>query len=297
MSIFSKNKSYAPAIIVGALVVALVAFTFCYEYFSNRNRYADVDDAVIEVHFLDVGQGDCAFIKCGDKTMLIDAGDTSTQITVERYLKARGVERLDIIVATHPHKDHIGGMANILKKFDFGEIMMPRVVFDSPVYLDLLEVIDDMGKTVTKAAAGDVFTLGEAEVKVLAPAGTDYEEMNDYSVVLKISIGGRSYLFTGDAEKTSESEMVAAYGDGLRCDVLKVGHHGSDKSSSKEFIVAARPTYAVISVGKNNSYNHPSPATIKTLAKVGAGVFLTYEKGNTVFYQKPSGELIYRTEK
>ena len=171
MKFFDKTKSNAPAIIIGVLVVVLIAFTFCYEYFSNRNQYADVTGAVIEAHFIDVGQGDCAFVKCGEKTMLIDAGDTSSRLDVERYLKALGVENIDIVVATHPHKDHIGGMSNLLKKFSYGEILMPRVVFDSPTYLDLLEQIDKDGKTVTAVSAGYTFTLGDASIEVLAPGG------------------------------------------------------------------------------------------------------------------------------
>lgn len=228
------------------------------------------DGSQLTAEFLDVGQGDCSlFILPDGKTLLIDAGNRADGDEIVDYLKGKGIGRIDYLIATHPHADHIGGMSAVIDAFEIGQIFAPKVADEDiptgKTYQEFLTAVRDKGLKITAARQGMVLFEGNGyRADCLAPCGEGYESLNNYSVVVKLSHGQNSFLMTGDAEQESEAELLAAGGD-VDCDVLKVGHHGSSTSTSAAFLKAASPTYAVISCGKDNSYGHPHAETLKAL--------------------------------
>lgn len=236
-----------------------------------------------QIHFLDVGQGDSALILCDGHAMLIDAGDNTKGTYVQNYLKKMGVEYLDLAVATHPDADHIGGMDVILQKYECSRLLLPDVVKDTKTYEDMVNVIEQRNINATHPYTGDNFALGSAQITILSPNRDDYEDVNDFSIVLKVTYGETRFLFTGDATKEIEEEMLLN-GMDVQADVLKVGHHGSKTSSGETFITAVAPEYAVISCGIDNEYGHPAAAVLNTLRSSGTNVYRTDEQGTIVLY-------------
>ncbi len=234
------------------------------------------DEGKLLVSFIDVGQGDSVFVEFpGGKTVLIDAGEATGGETVVSHLMSRGCTMIDYVICTHPHSDHIGGMAEVLASFDVGEIYMPRAVHTTKTYERLLLTIQDKGLKIHTAKAGITIPVEpEVTVNMVAPVADDYEEMNDYSAVLRITYGKHSFLLTGDAEKISEKEMLDS-GQDLQADVLKVGHHGSSSSSHKNFLETVAPSYAVISCGDDNDYGHPHKEVVKLLSDYGITTYRT----------------------
>lgn len=235
----------------------------------------------LEVHFLDVGQADCIFIRQNGATMLIDAGNNADGPAVVRYLRDQGVIKLDTVIGTHPHEDHIGGLDEVILEFGAGSIIMPKVEHTTKTYEDLLDAISQKGLRVTAPVPGMLLSVGDAQCTVLAPNSKTYDDLNNYSVVVRVTYGDTAFLLTGDAESLSEKEMMKN-GLPLKADVLKVGHHGSSSSSSAAFLRAVSPSVAVISVGKDNDYGHPSPQTVKRLKDVGSAVYQTCETGTII---------------
>ena len=240
--------------------------------------------STLRVHFIDVGQADAILIQTpAGLNILIDAGEKRTATDLIDYLKEQGVKRLDYLIATHPHADHIGGMAEVIKSFDIANIYMPRVAHTTKTYEDLLLTIRDKGLRIHEAKAGVVLDLGEGiEARLVAPASDGYRSLNDYSAVLWLGYGRTRFLFSGDAERISESEMLAS-GFDLSADVLKVGHHGSNTSTTESFLRAVSPTYGVIMVGRNNRYNLPHPDVLKRLTNAGVTILRTDKHGTIVF--------------
>lgn len=237
-------------------------------------------DAPLSAHFIDVGQADGALVRLPDgKTMLIDAGDNKTGIKAVSYLANLGIERIDYLVATHPHADHIGGMDDVIDNFDIGRVYMPDVTANTKTFESMLDAIEKKNIPVTKAAAGvNIFSGDGISADIIAPNSAKYKELNDYSAVVRLVYGNTAFLFMGDAETLSEDEITAD----VRADVLKVGHHGSDTSSGENFILRVSPRVAVISVGEGNSYGHPNDAVMERLRRAGATVFRTDEDGTVV---------------
>ena len=248
----------------------------------------------LEVYFFDVGQGDSELIRLpGGENILIDAGTSSTEDELVGELRSLGAETLDLVVATHPHADHIGGMAAVIDAFDVRQVVMPRISeSDTPTtktYENLLQSIADKGLTITPAEPGDeLLSSGGAVLTVLAPNGEDYGDLNNYSVVLRLTYGEDSFLFTGDAEEASEEEMLSLDWP-LTATVLKCGHHGSETSTSPAFLGAVSPQYAVISCGVDNDYGHPDAVTLEKLEAAGAEVFRTDLQGTILASTDGSG--------
>jgi competence protein ComEC len=236
----------------------------------------------MEVHFIDVGQGDSIYIKADGHSMLIDAGEKSEGTTVIHYLEALGVDNLDYIICTHPHSDHIGGMNSVLDSLSVNQIIMSEVNHTTDTYEDLLQAIGDHNLTITKAVPGNQYALGPASFTILSPVSDFYEDVNNYSVGIKLSYYNNSFILTGDAEALAEKEMLNEDMD-LTGDVLKLGHHGSSYSSCSEFLDAVSPSYAVISVGKDNTYGHPHHETIEALVERGIPIYRTDEQGTIIF--------------
>lgn len=237
----------------------------------------------LKVHFLDVGQADSILVQFpSGQNLLIDGGNNDDGEAIVSYLRQHGVKRLDHVVGTHPHEDHIGGLDVVIRSFPVGKVYLPKATTTTKTFEDLLLAIKEKGLKVTQAQAGVKLDVGpEAEAVMLAPNAAGYEDLNNYSAVLKVTFGSTSFLFTGDAEAESEGQMLAK-GYNLKSDVLKVGHHGSDSSTTPAFLRAVAPKYAVISVGKDNPYGHPSPDTLAKLANAGVQVFRTDLQGTIV---------------
>ena len=234
----------------------------------------------LRVNYIDVGQGDSIFIQLpNNKTMLIDAGEAYKSDNVINYLNNLGITKIDYVIGTHPHTDHIGGLENVINTFDIGSIYMPRASSTSKTYEDLLTTISSKGLKVKTAKSG-VVVLDEDNLKLefIAPNSDSYSELNNYSAVLKLTYLDNTFLFMGDAETLSEDEIT----NEIKADVIKVGHHGSDSSSSLEFVKKVSPEYAIIMVGVGNSYNHPYQSIIDRYESVGAKVLRTDLDGNIV---------------
>lgn len=236
---------------------------------------------MLNVFYLDVGQGDSELIELPDgKTMLIDAGTSESEEYIIDFIHNRGISKLDYVVATHPHADHIGGMAGVLNAFTIGTVYMPDAANDTKTFDRMLDAIEDKNIPVTQAKAGvNIFKDGSLHAELLAPCGDSYEELNDYSAVVKLNYGNTSFLFMGDAEELSENEIQG----NVQCDVVKVGHHGSNTSSSPGFVSRTNAKYAVICAGKGNSYGLPKDKIIKRWQNAGAEVLRTDEDGTILF--------------
>lgn len=231
----------------------------------------------LKVHFIDVGQGDAIFIELPNgKTMLIDAGEKQMGSVVEEYIKNLNYDTIDYVIGTHPHTDHIGGLAYILEHFTVKEIYLPKVVHTSKTYENLLLTIKNQGKSVHEAVK-DYKIINSANLKAyfISPTGEKSSNLNNYSAVLKIEFESHKFLFMGDAEAAIEKNL-----SDVAADVIKVGHHGSDSSSSLDFVNKVNAKYAIISVGKDNQYDHPSKEIVKRWQESGATVYRTDINGN-----------------
>lgn len=236
----------------------------------------------LTIHFLDVGQADCILIQSpGGCNLLIDAGNNEDGPIITAYLNSLRIKRLDAVIGTHPHEDHVGSLDTVITTYKVGKVYLPKVASNTKSFKDVLLAIKNKGIKVNTAQAGITVNLDPAlKIIMLAPNNTRYDELNNYSAVVKITYGRTSFLFTGDAETDSETEMMNK-GYSLKADLLKVGHHGSDSSTSKSFLRAVAPKYAVISVGAGNSYGHPHPVTLRRLEEF-AQVYRTDRAGTII---------------
>ena len=237
-------------------------------------------DAALEVHFIDVGQADCALLVSDGHYMVIDGGNNDDADTIVSYLKKEGVKTLDAAVGTHPHEDHIGSLDAIINSFDVKTVYMPKIMHTSQTFEDVLDAIANKGLKIKAPNPGETFSFNGLPVEILGPQ-QEYGDFNNNSIVLKVAAGETSFLFTGDAEEAAEKDILNA-GYDLQADVLKVGHHGSSTSTSDAFLQAVSPKYAVISVGTGNKYGHPENVTLDKLQSIDAEIYRTDLLGTVV---------------
>jgi competence protein ComEC len=266
-----------------------------YEAFGLGGGTAFVSSEGVSVHFIDVGQGDSALIITPGYNILIDSGERDYHTVVLSYLRAQGVRRLDYIIATHPHSDHIGGMGNIINELDVRRVVMPELkdelVPTTSAFMRLIDSIAANDVEVIWAVPEITFTLGDdSRLEILAPL-REYERMNDHSVVARFTHHSSSFLFTGDIESAAESDLADS--GNIRADVLSVAHHGSRTSSTAKFLNAVGGRYAVISVGSPNSYNHPTDEVINRLLSRNYAILRTDLHGHIVFDCTSSGFTIH----
>ncbi len=241
----------------------------------------------LRVHFIDVGQGDSILVQSGEQAMLVDGGTNESGEQVVDYLQSQGVKRLDYLVGTHPHEDHIGGLDNVIRSFQIGTVIMPEAVHTTRTYEDVLDALLEKGLSVTVPVPGTAYELGTASFTILAPGHAVMEEaardgnLNNMSVGLRLVCKDTAFVLCGDAEAPSEEAMVES-GLPLHADVLKLGHHGSSTSSCPSFLEAVSPSIAVISCGRDNSYGHPHQETLEMLDRLGIQIYRTDQQGTVV---------------
>lgn len=269
-----QRKRFVPIILI--IIGLTLLLSSCIATYAKPS----IDTGEVKVHYIDVGQGDSILIESGDNSMLIDAGENDKGNLVVSYIQNLGISKLDYVVATHPHSDHIGGLDTVLDSINVENVILPKVEHTTKTYEDFLDAIIENDINAIQPIVGTDYKLGEATFTVAAPSSAEYEELNNYSVCIKLLYEDTSFLFVGDAEVLSEDEMLSC-GVDISADVLKIGHHGSNSSTSTEFLNAVDPDYAVICVGENN-YGHPTPATLEKLADKDVTVFMTSTEGTVV---------------
>lgn len=244
----------------------------------------------LNILFLYVGQADSTLIKLKDKVMLIDAGNNEDGMNISNFLKSEGISKIDYLVGTHADEDHIGGLDDIVNELEIGKIFMPKIGEDAKNYQNVVKAAKKKNLEIENPKKGDKFTINDANCEIMSVQNEgDYSD-NNSSIVIQMNYGKTKYLFMGDAEKEIENSRKWE-----SVDVLKVGHHGSNTSSSESFLEQVKPHYAVIEVGKNNSYRLPNKYTISRIEKIGATILRT-DTNKTSFYIKSDGNEISESE-
>lgn len=254
---------------------------------EQRTDFDEIENSELQVHFVDVGQGDCTLIICDGHAMLIDAGEDSKGTAIQLYLQKQGISGLDYVIATHPDADHIGGMDVILTKFDCGNVLLPDCANDTKAYRNMIDAMEYRGYQSILPVVGDSYELGGAVFTVMGPE-KGYEDLNNNSVCIRLVHGKNSFVFTGDAEIEAESDMIDRIAQ-MQGDVLKVAHHGSSDATTVAFLQAVLPQYAVISCGEGNTYGHPHAAVLNRLRSAGVKVFRTDEQGSIIAFSDGEG--------
>lgn len=270
--------------IIYFLVLIISFFTLgCNKLVADTSKSIQPDPNKMLVHYIDVGQGDSILIQVNNKNLIIDAGPKSDKTKLLDYLSNLSLEKLDYVIATHPHEDHIGNMADIIDDYNVLAFYAPKVQSTTKTFEQMVEALKGKNLKINVIKKGtDSIDLGKnTKVTVFSPSQDSYENLNNYSPVMKIEYGSTSFLFTGDAEKDIETEIISNNED-ISSDVLKVGHHGSSTSTSKNFFNKVNPSIGVISVGEDNTYNHPNKETIKLLGESKVATYRTDKDGTIV---------------
>ena len=283
------NKSVKKQLTKALLVlIILVAGYFYTTYFDNKNITKDVTTNVkqtinesssnLKIYFVDVGQADCILINDNNEYGLIDAGNNEDGEKIVKYFKDLGITKFKYVFGTHAHEDHIGGMDNIIENFQIEHFYMPDTITTTKTFEEVLDALEEKNIAFETPEEDENLIFSDTVFKVLH-VGKDKRDLNDTSIVLKLTYKNTSYLFMGDATSSVEKDILDK---DIKSDVLKVGHHGSQYSSTISFLKKASPKYAIIEVGKNNSYNHPKEVTLKKLEDLGTKIYRTDEDGTII---------------
>lgn len=267
------------------LIVLILCITYATSNITSDNSL-DIQTNTqninnLTVHFLDIGQADCILIQ--DPTganMLIDAGNNQDSSYILKYLNSLNIKKIDYLIATHPHEDHIGSMDDIVESFEIGTILAPDVEYDSTSNENLTNIIEKKDYKISYAKSGMSYKFANNNFYVLSPFNNKYEDINDYSLVIKFDFKDVTFLFMGDAEGDILNEIISSKVN-LEADVLKVGHHGSSVSCPDSFISKVKPKIAVLTV-RNDSYNYPHFTTLSTLKTFDVETYQTASKGTIV---------------
>ena len=229
----------------------------------------------LEVNYIDVGQADNILVSNKNETMLIDAGNNENGNDVVKFIKEKGITKINYLVGTHPHADHIGGLDDVINSdLEIENVYMPKIQTNTKTFEDVLDALKNKNLKVTAPKKGDSFKIGDANCEIMTDSILDNDNLNLSSMVIKLNYGEKTFLFMGDAE--SENEKTITW---PKVNVLKVGHHGSNTGSSQNFINQIKPEYAIIMAGKDNSYGLPKQKILDRLTKIGAKIFRTDELG------------------
>lgn len=292
------NKNMKKQLIQALFVLVIVAVGYFYtDYFDSSSQSIknetttdvkqtiNVDGDNLKIYFVDVGQADCILINDNNEYSLIDAGNNEDGEKLVKYFKDLGVTSFKYVFGTHAHEDHIGGMDDIIKNFDIDHFYMPDAITTTKTFEDVLDALESKSIAFETPTEDDTLKFGDTSISVLH-VGHDKKDLNDTSIVLKLTYNNTSYLFMGDATSSVEKEILDK---DLKSDVLKVGHHGSQYSSTAAFLKKVSPKYAIIEVGANNSYNHPKEVTLKKLESLGAKIYRTDLLGTIILTSDGNG--------
>lgn len=275
-----KTRRLTYEIIFLIIVLIIAAYNF-----FQRMEEAELVEGTIELHIIDVGQGDSVLLKTKSGNILIDAGTGESEEALSSYLDSVGVDSFEYCIFTHPHEDHIGGADMIIRDYYVKNVIMSPAVTDTAAFERLLDELERSDAKIIEAVPDEKYKVGDAEILIMGPIVVgDSRDLNNTSVIAKITYGAVSMMFTGDAERTQEKDILERYSlFDLKCDFLKMGHHGSSTSSSENFINAVDPSVAAISCGKNNDYGHPHREIIDILYEMGIEYQRTDELGDLVY--------------
>lgn len=298
-----RRKQEIRRLIVGLILVVVI---FAYETYLEeplqdmlykleereilpaRSKKVDGD---LNIYYFDVGQADCILIQNKNHNMVIDAGNNADGKYIVKAMKSIGVEKIDYLVGTHAHEDHIGGMDDIIRNFEINTFYMPEIITTTKTFEDVLDALEEKQVPFDTPEIDKSFNLGDAIVDTIY-VGDDDTDLNNSSIVLKVTYGRNAFLFMADAETKVEKKIM---NKDISADVLKVGHHGSSNGTSKEFLQEVNPTYAIISVGKGNDYGHPHKATLKRLNNQNVKVHRT-DKENTIIVTSDGNNITISTK-
>ncbi len=269
------NKKYSVLVLLFVLC-SMLLITACFPAGIDSSV---INDERLTVIAFDVDQADCIYIHTPqDENILVDTANNSDGQEISNQLYNLGVKQIDYLFLTHPHADHIGGADDIIKNFDIGKIYMPKVYHDTQTYMDVLNAAKNKGIKIQEAKP-QIITLNACTINMLAPIKEGYDDLNAYSIVFKLTYKDFDMLFTGDLPKQEEGELLNC---DLQADILKVAHHGSNDSTSENFLRQVGCEYAVISVGEDNSYGHPNDDTLVLLEKYNVKIFRTDLQGDII---------------
>ena len=288
---------------MSAVIILLIAvsLSFGWHYFNdNANIICDSSSLItqdVSVHFIDVGQGDCELIFDNNKTVLIDGGEFEKGNEVLKYLKSLGIEKIDILIATHPHTDHIGGLIAVVKNFQIGRLIIPdipsKLIPTTNTYTNFLKLICEKNVPVEKAEVGKSYKVGLGDLNILGPADKGYLNLNSWSVAVRYVYKNTSFLMCGDMEKDAEQDLINSKQD-IKSDVFKLNHHGSKTSNTKEFLKAVAAKIYIIEVGSGNSYGHPS---IEVIKRLGNSKIYRTDLNGTIVVSTNGDELSIKSKK
>lgn len=276
--------------LLAILISAVLSFgtTGC-DFNSSKNT---IENSQFQIHFIEVGQADSALILCDGEAMMIDGGNVGDSQVIASYLEKQNVSELDYVVCTHAHEDHVGGLSAALSAAEADHVLAPKTEADSKAYKNFQKKVKEQNLEIEHPTLGDSFQLGSSNIEILGPVNESKNDLNNTSIVLKISYGNTSFLFTGDAERTEEEDILNSGAD-LKSTVLKVGHHGSSSSTSYPFLRAVMPQYAVISTEKGNSYGHPHEETLSRLSDAEVELYRTDLNGDIIMTSDGNTVTVY----